>query len=108
MAQWSQPEIPQSSEVAAWVARMSEVPDLLVTAKVSLTLLAKDPGPAVAVESRRIIGEACDLLDLALAHVLEFTRNLPDLAALSEGLASAERRRASDRPPVNGGAVPRQ
>jgi hypothetical protein len=82
-------DAPQEREDAGWARRMGEVPDLLVTAQYSLRALAKGEGPAASVEARQMIGAACDLLDVALANVLEVTQNLPDLATLKGRVASA-------------------
>ena len=87
---------------------MGEVPDLLVTAQFLLRPLAKGHSPASAEDAKRIIGEACDLIDLALANVLDISRNLPDLTSLIDLVAAADRLPAADAPPADGGAGPRQ
>lgn len=87
---------------------MGEVPDLLVTAQFLLRPFAKGQSPATAEDSKRIIGEACDLVDLALANVLDISRNLPDLTSLIDLVAAAERLPAADAPPAGGCAGPRQ
>jgi len=87
---------------------MGEVPDLLVTAQFLLRPLAKGQSPVAADEARRIIGEACDLIDLALANVLDISRNLPDLTSLIDLVAAADRLPPADAPPAGNGAGPRQ
>ena len=82
---------------------MAEVPDLLVTAQFTLRTLLKGDRPAVPTVTKHAIGEACDLLDLALANVLEVTRNLPDLAILDNCLAAD--RAATCRPDIDGVAT---
>lgn len=86
---------------------MAEVPDLLVTARFALRTLANGEAPAVSAEAKHVIGEACDLLDQALANVLEVTRNLPDLATL-DSLLAADRIAASCPPVIDDGAASRQ
>jgi hypothetical protein len=87
---------------------MGEVPDLLVTAQFLLRPLAKGHSPASAEDARRIIGEACDLIDLALANVLDITRRLPDLTSLIDLVAAANRPPAADAPPADSGTARRQ
>jgi hypothetical protein len=87
---------------------MGEVPDLLVTAQFLLKPLAKGQSPATAEDAQRIIGEACDLIDLALANVLDISRNLPDLTRLIGLVAAVDRLPAADAPPGGSGAGPRQ
>ena len=84
---------------------MGEVPDLLVTARFTLRALAKREPPAISAEAKQVIGEACNLLDLALANVLEVTRNLPDLAILDDLVTAPA---ASSQPPADGAAASRQ
>ena len=91
-----------------WPRRMGEVPDLLVTAQFLLRPLAKGQSPVAADEARRIIGEACDLIDLALANVLDISRNLPDLTSLIDLVAAADRLPPSDAPPAGKRAGSRQ
>jgi len=87
---------------------MGEVPDLLVTAQFLLRPFAKGQTPATAEDAKRIIGEACDLIDLALANVLDITRNLPDLTNLIDLVAAADRLPPAELPPAASGSGPRQ
>ena len=102
---FSNPELPDST---TWPRRMGEVPDLLVTAQFLLKPLAKGQHPVALDDAKRIIGEACDLIDLALANVLDISRNLPDLTSLIDLVAAADRLPPADAPPAGNGAGPRQ
>ena len=70
----------QPSPYAAWARNIREVPDMLVAAQLSLRPLAKGEAPPTSAEARQIVGDACDLLHLALTNVLKVTRNLPGFA----------------------------
>ena len=90
-------------QLEGWAQRMGEVPDLLMAAQLSLRPLAKGEISGTTAEARQIIGNACDLLHVALANVLEVTRNLPDLSRLngeSHGRAGAD-----GHPPPPGGSI---
>lgn len=67
-----------------WAGRMREVPDMLIAAQLSLRPLAIGDAPPTSAEARRIVGDACDLLHLALTNVLEVARNLPQLAPMND------------------------
>ena len=108
MARSSPFESSKQPDITTWPRRMGEVPDLLVTAQFLLRPLAKGQGPASGQDAKRIIGEACGLIDLALANVLDITRNLPDLTSLIDLIAAADRLPAVDAPPAGSGAAPRQ
>ena len=82
---------------------MREVPDMLIAAQLSLRPLAKGEVPPTAEEARRIVGDACDLLHLALTNVLQVTRSIPNLAPVHDpkaDLKSARTRKWSGRASV--------
>ena len=81
-------EASQPSPYEAWVQSMREVPDMLVAAQLSLRPLAKGEAPPTTSEARQIVGDACDLLYLALTNVLKFTRNLPGVVPANADSAS--------------------
>ena len=81
----------------AWGGSMREVPDMLIAAQLSLRPLAKGEAPPTAEEARRIVGDACDLLHLALTNVLQVTRSIPSLAAVHD--PNADLKSANDGSP---------
>ena len=72
-----------SPSYVAWSGTMREVPDMLIAAQLSLRPLAKGDTPPTTEEARRIVGDACDLLHLALTNVLRVTRE-PHLDPVNE------------------------
>ena len=68
----------------AWGGSMREVPDMLIAAQLSLRPLAEGEAPPTTEEARRIVGDACDLLHLALTNVLQGTRSIPNLAPVHD------------------------
>jgi len=68
-----------SPSYAAWGGSMREVPDMLIAAQLSLQPLAKGDALPTPEEARRIAGDACELLHLALTNVLQVTRSIPNL-----------------------------
>lgn len=70
---------------AAWAQGAREVPDMLVAAQLSLRPLAKGEATPTNAEARRIVGDACDLLRVALANLLDVTRTLPGFPLGSPG-----------------------
>jgi len=99
---------PQQPDSTTWPRRMGEVPDLLVTAQFLLRPIARGQTPATAEDAKRIVGEACDLIGLALASVLDVSRNLPDLTSLIDLVAAADRLPPANAPRADDGAGPRQ
>jgi len=69
-----------------WAQRVREVPDMLVAAQLSLGPLAKGESTATSAEARRIVGDACDLLRVALTNLVEVTRSSPGFPLGSTGL----------------------
>lgn len=65
---------------------------MLIAAQLSLRPLAGESTPTGA-EAREIVGDACNLLRLALANIVEVTRNLPDFPLGSGGHAGNGARR---------------
>jgi hypothetical protein len=59
---------------AAWAQDVREVPDMLVAAQLSLRSLARDEATASSAEAKRIVGEACDLLRVALVNIVQVTQ----------------------------------
>jgi hypothetical protein len=71
---------------------------MLVAARLSLGPLAKGEAIPTNDEARRIVGDACNLLSVALANIVEATKNLPGfpLGYLSAAVALDSR---SERAP---------
>src|SRR5262245_47709441 len=72
---------------AAWARNAREVPDLLVAAQLSLGRIAKGETIPTSTEARRIAGDACDLLRVALASLVDVTRSLPGFPLSISGAA---------------------
>jgi hypothetical protein len=81
---------PPATERAALADRISEVPDMLVAVQLYLRPLANGETYEIPADARRIIGHACDLLNSALANVLDVTGNRIDSPPANA------RRRSSD------------
>jgi hypothetical protein len=50
---------------------------MLVAAQLSLRSLAKGRATATSAEAKRIVGDACDLLGVALVNIVQVTKNMP-------------------------------
>jgi len=85
MTEKRQQGFPQQPAQIGWARSMREVPDMLVAAQLSLHPLARGEATPTSAEAKRIAGETCDLLRVALANVVEVTRYLPDLGLGSAG-----------------------
>jgi hypothetical protein len=77
-----QPDHSGHSDGQDWARRLREVPDLLVAAELSLRPLAKGDVPVTDADARRIVGDACDMLHVASARVLDLMRRMPEWAPL--------------------------
>jgi len=85
---------------AAWAQGVREVPDMLVAAQLSLRSLAKGEAMPSSAEAKRIVGDACDLLGVALVNIVQVTKNLPGFPLEGDEVNAAPRsRRASRRDP---------
>jgi hypothetical protein len=85
---------------AAWPQDVRDVPDMLVAAQLSLRSLAKDEATATSAEAKRIVGDACDLLGVALVNIVQVTKNMPGFPLEGAGANAASRpHRAQRRDP---------
>jgi len=62
---------------------------MLVAAQLSLGALANAESTATSAETRRIVGDACDLLRVALTNLVEVTRSSPGFPLGSNGPLNA-------------------
>ena len=90
------------SDSSDWAQRLREVPDLLVAAELSLRPLAKGDVPVTDADARRIVGDACDMLHVASARVLDLMRRVPDWAPPEPAPSAGGGQR--DPPPSTRGA----
>ena len=90
---------PAATERAALADRISEVPDMLVAAQLYLRPLANGETYEIPPDARRIIGHACDLLNSALANVLDVTGNLIDSSPANARRPSSDGTTKEDHDP---------
>ena len=85
----------RQSTYVSWARGVREVPDMLAAAQLSLRPLAKGETVPTSAEGRRIVGDACNLLRVALENLVEVTRSLPEFP-LASGDSRVSRHAARD------------